>query len=853
MRLESLTVRGIGPIKGEIHIDVSGLPGTVVVIHGDNTVGKTTALESYAAAVSKTLKTPSRGLLKSLAVARDSLVEVKVVNGAPYTIRHLFDGVSGNTESLVLGADGEPALESSKVSEFKEWAATHMPDPDVFLASCFGAQRQAKLIEATDGERKSLLLRALGLEKLERLAEDARKRAGAAANELTTIAARLDELGGVDVAAAEAGLESAKQAAGEAEEELARGRMELDQARTLVAEAERVEERNAEKRRQRVDLAQRIEKAEYDVTAAEAQVGQARREVADLDTKIRNNREVLEKREAIEGAVRRRDELATEIAAAEEQLRTFSLESESARKEQARVEREAAAARKRAAQQRQRADRIQQELQRSEKGVEAARALPERRAELKRAKSEQAAAEAELDQLRGQRLQGAEERIDGLRGALVEIADADDAVDDSDQRMAGVSRLARHTIRNDDEAVDLAEKLPGQLRAAEERLTALRTAVDGVDGIAIRVAACAELAALADRAEADRRELEEVEGQIASEDQTAQDHAHQVDELGTRLLAIGDQRNTADRRLVRLQDELSSLKDLVALKAPLDLAEQRIADRTAQREQATERVREADRRLEGACAAVDEVRVQLAATPEPEAPPSAPTARAVATLQDRVSGAEKAARDVHAAVSVAERDLVDARGAAERAEDLAAQKRDIEATVADWKRLAADLGRDGLQASEIDCAGPELTELVNDLLRRCVGPRYSLRFETTKLDAKGKRELEGMPIIITDTENGYEGDVRGGSGGEWSLLGEAISLALTMLAVRRSGLEGITLIRDESGAALSPENRRAYVSMLRRAAEIVGADKVLLVTHSEDVWEMADSRLEVTRDGVRVH
>ena len=57
-----------------------------------------------------------------------------------------------------------------------------------------------------------------------------------------------------------------------------------------------------------------------------------------------------------------------------------------------------------------------------------------------------------------------------------------------------------------------------------------------------------------------------------------------------------------------------------------------------------------------------------------------------------------------------------------------------------------------------------------------------------------------------------------------------------------------SLIRDETAGALSPSNCRAYIKMLRLAAELIGADKVLFVSHQEEMNESADSRI-VIADG----
>ncbi|MGB3945393.1 MAG: hypothetical protein WBK76_00995, partial [Candidatus Saccharimonadales bacterium] len=197
------------------------------------------------------------------------------------------------------------------------------------------------------------------------------------------------------------------------------------------------------------------------------------------------------------------------------------------------------------------------------------------------------------------------------------------------------------------------------------------------------------------------------------------------------------------------------------------------------------------------------------------------------------------------AAAVAEQRLEQARAGSGRAAELETELEAAERDLADWQRLAADLGRDGLQATEIDAAGPELTELVNDLLHRCHGPRFTVSIETQRLSADGKRTLEGCEVRVLDVERGRDTTAETLSGGEAVLVGEAVSLALAMLACRRAGVERPTIVRDESGSALSPENARVYVSMLRRAAELVDADKVLLVSHTPEVWDLCDARVEL--------
>jgi len=112
------------------------------------------------------------------------------------------------------------------------------------------------------------------------------------------------------------------------------------------------------------------------------------------------------------------------------------------------------------------------------------------------------------------------------------------------------------------------------------------------------------------------------------------------------------------------------------------------------------------------------------------------------------------------------------------------------------------------------------------------------------------RQLEDLQLLITDAKTAREGPAWMLSGGEKVLISEAISLSLTMLACRRAGVEGPTLIRDESGAHLDAEKAPVYITMLRHAAEMIGARHVLFVSHDANVQRLADERIYFDEDGL---
>jgi exonuclease SbcC len=178
-------------------------------------------------------------------------------------------------------------------------------------------------------------------------------------------------------------------------------------------------------------------------------------------------------------------------------------------------------------------------------------------------------------------------------------------------------------------------------------------------------------------------------------------------------------------------------------------------------------------------------------------------------------------------------------GAMRRDEEMAALE------LGDWGMLAKGLGRDGVQALEIDASGPEVAALTNDLLEACYGPRFSLSFETLRAKKSAPGEYtEAFDVQVYD--RGTPRVVEGLSGGERVIVGEAVSLALAIFNARKNSIRWDTLWRDETAGALDPDNARAYVAMLRRALDLGGFHQVIFVSHQPEVWNAADARLMVT-------
>lgn len=192
-----------------------------------------------------------------------------------------------------------------------------------------------------------------------------------------------------------------------------------------------------------------------------------------------------------------------------------------------------------------------------------------------------------------------------------------------------------------------------------------------------------------------------------------------------------------------------------------------------------------------------------------------------------------------------ERDVETAARLREAVANLEEEREEAAAVVATWRLLAEAFGRAGIQALEIDVACPELSTIATDLLHRYFGPRWTMVIDTRREGASGD-DVDALEIRVLDTLKNREDDVLRYSPGERSFLVLAFALALARVVCSRTGATAPTLIRDESGGAVSIENAPSYVAMLRGGAQAIGASKTVLVSHSPAIVSLCDVAIRVT-------
>lgn len=814
MLLRSLRLRGIGPFRREVHVDLANLPRIVAVV-GPNGAGKSTLLGSFVAALERAFPDDDPFVdgrpLARLATSRDAFLEAEVLNGSTYRICHLVDAVSGKGESVVRDAEGKPLVHSSKVSEFDRWRAEHLPAREVLLTSIFAAQGSGGFLDMTSGQRKSVVLRTLGIEKYEALAAAARSHAADARNRLDSVVSdiRLQaERGGpAAMAVARKKVEEDEQLCSDTERTLADCRERLERRRVEHAAAASAAREGAAARERHLKASDRVTLAA--------------RQVRELERKITEQRETLATKDRVDAAVARVAELDVEVRALEDRSRGLeedakvadveasaaSSEWTSARDELARIEARMTAA----------AARVE-DLPRIQ---EAERALPGAREVLARAEQDLAAARAEVDRVAGLKVAGAEERIAGLRNGLGLVLKAPTIVEGA--------HYAKSTLHTDDAAVKAADEVPELDRKVrndrdrcDDAVALARQTIQRLERAAARlpeVVAAAQDLAQDERAAAERRQsLVAIEDRRKAASKRAEEARATARVERDALLAKRHERG-------RQWDDAHRAPVLVAAAARLEafLGEAEVAKRD-----------------------LEEAQEALRLAPDPGAPVQVPD---LVWAERDVSKTEEVLRQARDAKARSEGYVASLEEVARQVLVLEGQREVLEAEHSDFSRLAEDWGRKGIQALEIDAAGPELSAIVNDLLSQAFGPRYTVGIETTRPREKDGEPIEVFDLRVIDGAKGYEGDVGGLSGGQRTIVGEAMRLALTTLATRRHGFGELTLVRDESGAALDQENGPAWVAMLRRAADLVGAKQVLFVTHDPSLAALADARVRVGQDG----
>jgi len=874
MRPLKLTLDGVMAFDAPVTVDLTDCPPGLVVVRGPNGAGKTTLLESMGPAALWREYPSYPGPFKSRCVHDHAVLDLSFdYRGSTWRVLHTCDPSKdagrGKTESF-LYRDGAPATDEidGKESTFKDAVALLLPDRQVFMASAFaGQKRQGNFRTLSKAARRDLFSTMLGNGHLQDLSIRARAHA-AHVGEL------LDQV----------------------EAERATVLERRDRAQDLDRQAD-------ELRESLPDLATAVAAAEAELAQAEQALAQAKARQADLDAaRARALRARSERQQDLDGTTGEITEAETE-AAADDALISSAEEIEQAHGRWLHLSELHKAAADRLAAARADAERVATALRGQEQAEQVARRRlselsrkvdqgPDARAnvdKLKAAQVEASGLQAERLPLHNQRITRraewqrtapqvrarASEADRGLERALGAFEQAQGRAALLGQVPCGGGTVRQVSERGGIRAEDVdcaacqflvqAEEANGQieeLRAAVE--TAEARALEAgqataahqeegaaIDELAARIAeidqrltalgysgqalsAAEDLVAEVERAEAARVD---VVAELARYDDALPPLRAESAELSGKARALAEQAATAKADLVPLANAEKRQRELEAALA-------RQPGRTA--------------RLDGLRRRVALLQREIAEIEVPPLPEEATAATVAAQAsRDDVAGRATGAREAHQEAREALAGLVGQRTELGDLDALAArldaQHAALAARRAGFRMLERTLGRDGVQALDIDAAAPRVSDLSNDLLSACYGARFTVVFRTIQPAEGYKKEREVFDVIVHDGRSGGPPrPIEEFSGGEQVLLDEAVQMALALFNSERGGGEVETLWRDEADGALDEDNARLYPQLLRRAMTVGGFRNVWAISHRPDVVSQADALLDVAGGAARL-
>ncbi len=163
-----------------------------------------------------------------------------------------------------------------------------------------------------------------------------------------------------------------------------------------------------------------------------------------------------------------------------------------------------------------------------------------------------------------------------------------------------------------------------------------------------------------------------------------------------------------------------------------------------------------------------------------------------------------------------------------------------------YQELVTAFGRQGVQAMLIETVVPRLEEEANLLLGRMTDNRMHVKLETQRERRTGHGEpIETLEINVSDELGLRSYEMY--SGGEAFRVNLALRVALSRVLSQRLGVPLPTLFIDEGFGTQDTAGRERILDAISSIAD--DFDKIIVITHLDDLKDMFPVRIEVQKDG----
>jgi len=170
---------------------------------------------------------------------------------------------------------------------------------------------------------------------------------------------------------------------------------------------------------------------------------------------------------------------------------------------------------------------------------------------------------------------------------------------------------------------------------------------------------------------------------------------------------------------------------------------------------------------------------------------------------------------------------------------LYALKRDIDT----YKKLSEAFGRNGIPTNIIENTLPEIESIVNELLE-LLDIDMQIKIDTQKeLKSGGLSDTLDINIVTNNIVRPYFGF----SGGERFIIDLSLRVALSVILLRRKGLNNSTLIIDEGMGSLDEAGRNRVVKLIKVIKDKFGFKKILVISHMLDVRDNIENKIVVEK------
>ncbi|MYC29940.1 MAG: SMC family ATPase [Chloroflexi bacterium] len=162
-----------------------------------------------------------------------------------------------------------------------------------------------------------------------------------------------------------------------------------------------------------------------------------------------------------------------------------------------------------------------------------------------------------------------------------------------------------------------------------------------------------------------------------------------------------------------------------------------------------------------------------------------------------------------------------------------------------YQELANAFGRQGIQAMLIETVVPRLEEETNVLLGRMTDNRMHVKLETQRERRSGAGEpIETLAINVSDELGTRNYEMY--SGGEAFRVNLALRIALSRVLSQRTGAPLPTLFIDEGFGTQDASGRERILDVISAIED--DFDKIIVITHLDDLKDMFPTRIEVQKD-----